>query len=137
MNRSELQRLSNARIREAKILFRANEFSGAYYLAGYALECALKSCFAKTVKRHDFPDKDRHTKVFTHKINTLVELSKLENELARAKQAIPGFESSWTVAMKWNEEARYKHWSKEEAEALLDAIQRRTNGVLPWIKRHW
>ncbi len=41
MNRGDLQRLSNARIRKAKVLFDAGEYSGAYYLAGYAVECGL------------------------------------------------------------------------------------------------
>ncbi len=53
MNRTDLQKLSNIRIREAKVLFAAGEHSGAYYLAGYAIECALKACFAKGVKRYD------------------------------------------------------------------------------------
>ena len=59
MNRADLQKLSNTRIREAKALFAAGEYSGAYYLAGYAVECALKACFAKNVKQYDFPEKGR------------------------------------------------------------------------------
>jgi HEPN domain-containing protein len=51
MNRADLQKLSNTRLRQARILFAAGESSGAYYLAGYAVECALKACFAKHVKR--------------------------------------------------------------------------------------
>jgi len=75
MNRADLQRLSNARIREAKILFAAGEYSGAYYLAGYAVECALKACFAKSVKRYDFPDKTRAGNIFTHKLKDLARLA--------------------------------------------------------------
>jgi HEPN domain-containing protein len=56
MNRKDFQELSDRRIREAKILFDAGEYSGAYYLAGYSVECALKACFASGVKRFDFPD---------------------------------------------------------------------------------
>ena len=94
MNRTDLQKLSNARIREARILFAAGEYSGAYYLAGYAVECALKACIAKSVKRHDF-------------------------------------------AKSWTEQSRYSVRTKNEAEAIIDAITRRKDGVLPWIKRRW
>ncbi|MGB7136749.1 MAG: HEPN domain-containing protein [Acidobacteriaceae bacterium] len=57
MNRKDLQSLANTRLREARVLFRAKEFSGAYYLAGYAVECALKACIAKQYRQHDFPDR--------------------------------------------------------------------------------
>jgi hypothetical protein len=129
MNRSELQRLSNARLREAKILSRANEFSGAYYLAGYAVECALKACFAKSVKRHDFPDKK--AKVFTHNLAELVDLAGLKAEFIAARQLRPVLQANWDIVNKWNEESRYSSWSKDSADDLLNAIGRRKYGVLP------
>jgi len=38
-------------------LLRLGLFDGAYYLAGYAVECALKACIAKGTQRFEFPDK--------------------------------------------------------------------------------
>jgi HEPN domain-containing protein len=70
-----------------KFSFKAGEYSGAYYLAGYAVECALKACFAKGVKRYDFPDKDRAGKIFTHKLAELARLAKLDTDLAAATKA--------------------------------------------------
>lgn len=137
MNRADLQRLSNARIREAKILFDAREYSGAYYLAGYAVECALKACFAKGVRRYDFPDKEGAGKIFTHKFSELVKLSKLNGELSREEQANSKFSAGWELVCKWTEESRYSVWTRDDAEAILDAIVRRRDGVLPWIKRRW
>ena len=58
MNRIDLQNLANERIAEAKILFDAGKWSGAYYLAGYAVECGLKACIAKLTKPDEFPDKN-------------------------------------------------------------------------------
>ena len=58
MNRTDFQKLAEERIAEAKILLDAGKWSGAYYLAGYAVECALKACIAKMTKSEDFPDKD-------------------------------------------------------------------------------
>ncbi|HLF84399.1 MAG TPA: HEPN domain-containing protein [Blastocatellia bacterium] len=57
MNRNDLKLLAVTRLREAKVLLANGEYSGAYYLAGYVVECALKACIAKRTKRHDFPDR--------------------------------------------------------------------------------
>src|ERR1017187_3244101 len=104
MNRTDLQRLANSRIREAKILFKAGEYSGAYYLAGYAVECALKACFAKGVKRYDFPDRKGAAKVFTHKLADLVTVANLDAELLAAIRASSKFAAGWELVSKWTEE---------------------------------
>jgi HEPN domain-containing protein len=137
MNRADLQRLSNTRIREAKILFAAGEYSGAYYLAGYAIECALKACYAKGIQRYDFPDK-KAQKIFIHNLPELVVLAQLRDELLAEKQQNGKFSASWEILCKWSEESRYSSTlTKNQAEEILDAIVRRRDGVLPWIKRHW
>jgi HEPN domain-containing protein len=65
MNRTDLQEIAEIRLRESKALLAAGLFDGTYYLAGYAVECALKACIAKRTQEHDFPDKklvnDSHT----------------------------------------------------------------------------
>jgi hypothetical protein len=50
VNRVEPQRLAKERISDAKVLLGARHWVGAYYLAGYAVECALKACIAKLMK---------------------------------------------------------------------------------------
>lgn len=40
MNRSDFQQLPEIRLRESQALLDASCFDGAYYLAGYAVECA-------------------------------------------------------------------------------------------------
>lgn|SRR5664280_3058164 len=137
MNRTDLQKLSNTRIREAQILFKAEEYSGAYYLAGYAVECALKACVAKGVKRYDFPEKGLSDKVFTHDLATLLKHSKSSAELEAESKANPRFAACWDVVIKWSEGSRYTIWTRNQAEALLDAILRRKDGVMPWIKQRW
>jgi HEPN domain-containing protein len=51
MNRADLQQLAELRITEAKVLLDNGFYAGAYYLAGYAVECALKACIAKLTNR--------------------------------------------------------------------------------------
>ena len=128
MNRADLQKLSNARIREAKILFDAGEHSGAYYLAGYAVECALKACYAKGVRRFEFPDKNVK-QVFIHNLIDLVVLAGLKDELLATRQANEKFAAGWDVVCKWTEESRYSSLPmKGDAEEILDAIARRKDG---------
>ena len=57
MNRIDLQKLAEDRIADAAALLNAGRWSAAYYLAGYAVECALKACIAKQTQAGDFPDK--------------------------------------------------------------------------------
>ena len=68
MNRVDLQALSETRIREAKSLLAAEFMDGAYYLAGYSVECALKACIAKQTQEHDFPDKKLVNESHTHNL---------------------------------------------------------------------
>jgi len=137
MNRTDLQRLSNARIREAKLLFVGKEYSGAYYLAGYAVECALKACFAKGVRRYDFPEKGRSDKVFTHDLPTLLKQARLNAELEAGIKVDSSLAASWNEVIKWSEASRYSVWTKNQAEELIRAILSRRDGVMPWIKQRW
>jgi len=57
LDRKDLQELSRVRLKEATALMQAGFFDGAYYLAGYAVECAIKACIAKGTRRYEFPDK--------------------------------------------------------------------------------
>jgi hypothetical protein len=97
----------------------------------------LKACFARRVRRYDFPDKDGAGKVFTHKLRELIKIVKLTEELSEAEHHNLRFSAGWSLVCKWNEESRYSSWTRGEAEAIIDAIARRKDGVLPWIKRYW
>lgn len=74
--------LSAVRLKEAKALLNAGLPDGAYYLAGYAVECALKAWIAKSTLRYDFPDKQRATKSYPHNLTQLVLAAKLDSELS-------------------------------------------------------
>jgi HEPN domain-containing protein len=51
VKRKDLQFLARARIAEAKALLGSGNPHGAYYLAGYAVEFALKACIARGTHR--------------------------------------------------------------------------------------
>ena len=76
MNRSELQKIAELRVGDAKVLLDAGRYEAAYYLAGYAIECALKACIAKQIKQFDFPDKKVVTDSYVHDLTKLLRLSR-------------------------------------------------------------
>jgi hypothetical protein len=137
MNRIDLQKLSRLRLVEAKALLAAGHREGAYYLAGYAVECALKACIARTVRRYDFPDKKLVADSYTHDLGKLVRLAGLERELDEQSRADPAFAAKWAIVKDWSEESRYATDTANQAADLVAAITDRSNGVLRSIRSHW
>jgi hypothetical protein len=135
MNRSDFQRLAKVRLREAKLLLGANAPDGAYYLAGYAVECALKACIAKSTQRHDFPDKARVNRSHTHNVREPISVAGLK---AAHEEAVRQYEFSWRwdIMIQWTEDSRYQGNSADDAQALIEAIENRKYGILQWLKRH-
>ena len=137
MNRKDLQALSRVRLSEARSLLRVGHFSGAYYLAGYSLECALKSCIAKTVRKYAFPDKPLAERSYTHDLQKLMNVTDLDSALSAALLADARLAANWSTAKAWSETSRYKMHTQPQAQAMIDAVGNKSHGVLPWIKRHW
>ena len=136
MDRTDLQALSKARLTEARALLDLGLSDGAYYLAGYAVECALKACIAKGSRRHEFPDKRRAEDSYSHNLRSLVKVAGLDDHFERASQSA-GFRANWDIVRVWSEQSRYERHRTELAEALLVAIGDRRHGVIAWIKHHW
>ncbi len=136
MDRRDLQALSKARLTEAKALLKLGLNDGAYYLAGYAVECALKACIAKGSQRHEFPDKRRADASYSHNLRALITVAGLDAHLERGTQDV-GFRENWRIAQEWSEQSRYKKHSKEAAVALVAAIGDRHRGVIAWLRQHW
>lgn len=135
MNRIDLQQLAEDRVLDAEALLNAGRWSGAYYLAGYAVECALKACIAKQTNQHDFPDKNTAQRAFTHDLGDLIQLAGLKDQLQL--DATPGLDLNWQFVKDWNERSRYSSKSEDQARGLFVALTDPTNGVLPWIKCRW
>jgi len=110
---------------------------GAYYLAGYAVECALKACIAKGTLRHEFPDKRKVESSHSHNLRDLVRVAGLEDaRLDRAGQDAD-FQKNWDVVQSWSEQSRYSRHRLESARQLLEAASESRHGVIAWIKLHW
>ena len=130
VNRKHLQKLATIRLREAKILLSGNAPDGAYYLAGYSLECALTACIAKFTKRHDFPDKDRVKDSYIHDLAKLINVADLKSVHTDAMRHLE-FALRWKIVIKWSEASRYGANSLDEAKELIEAIENPRYGVFP------
>jgi HEPN domain-containing protein len=137
VNRIQLQQLAEERVRDAEALLKAGQWSGAYYLAGYAVECGLKACIAKLTNQHDFPDKELAQRCYTHKVELLIEVAELVLQRKTDVAANPALGNNWLLVRDWDEKARYLLWTEQDARELFAAVSDPMNGVLPWIKVHW
>jgi hypothetical protein len=138
MNKVELESLANLRINEAQALFAANHFHGAYYLAGYAIECALKACIAKNINQYDFPNKKLAEDSYSHDLTKLIGVAGLKNHLITEEKSNSTFALNWAVAKDWSEQTRYEtNITQAKAKDLIDAIADNSTGVLQWLMKFW
>jgi len=138
VTKAEFQRLAEVRLAEAKALLDLGKWDGAYYLAGYAVELALKACIIKMLMETDaFPDREFSRNCYTHAIKTLVRVARLDDRLKAAGSGDPYLLANWAIVLGWSEEKRYHRVDEVEARALYDAIANEEHGVLPWLKTWW
>ncbi len=74
---------------------------------------------------------------YTHAVEKLVGVAKLEGARKAAMDSDPDLLSNWALVRDWSEEKRYHRIDKTEAETLYTAIADAIHGVLPWIKTQW
>jgi HEPN domain-containing protein len=142
VNRAELQRIATERIRDATVLLAGSQWSAAYYLIGYAIECALKSCILRHLEETGVLFKDRTYlkklgECWTHDFDKLLDLAGLSKEQRRTAGANPSLLGFWGVVKDWAESSRYEQKTEIEARRLYEAITHDPDGVLAWIRRHW
>jgi len=138
LNRGTLQLLADSRVQEARVLLQHKYWTGAYYLTGLGVECALKACLARAVERHDFPDKGFINRAYTHKLE---DLAKRDGELwVRLNDEISvdaTLRNNWSTVRQWDDEKRYETVAEAVAMSLYAATTEPVSGVLEWIRRRW
>jgi HEPN domain-containing protein len=140
MNRLEWQRMAKLRLADAKALLAARRWSAAYYLAGYAVECALKSCVLARMGREVeiiFKDRKFSDKCWTHDLEALLSLAALKADLDAAASADAELKNYWATVIVWEEGSRYDRWTKKDSEDLIQSVADKKHGVLRWIMSRW
>lgn len=131
--------MAEERLEDAKVLLGAGRWTAAFYLAGYAVECGLKSCVLQRVINEGtiFIDHKFAEKCWTHDLAILVKQAGLDPELGKACQAEPLLQTNWDIVKDWKETARYEAKVESAAKTLVDAVGDPQSGMLQWIRRHW
>jgi hypothetical protein len=140
VNRADWQRVAEEKLAAAGALLAASQWASAYYLAGYAIECGLKSCILARLA--GFPEvifevKTYSEKCWSHDVSALVELARLKGDLDAARAVAPALTLHWETVCEWSEVTRYECRTQAEAEKLYKAITDAASGVMQWIKTYW
>jgi len=139
MNREGFKQIANSRIEEARTLLTNGHYSGAYYLAGYALECSVKACLAKQISEHNIPEKKFINDIYTHDLRKLIKFDEELNESFESleRRSDSEFTINWAIVKDWSEQSRYKMYDRNQAEELINAILSENGGILPWVQQYW
>jgi hypothetical protein len=138
--KKDFEALAELRMDEGKALLDKKFYAGAYYLLGYAVECALKACICKHIKRNHIPHKKFVDKFFDHNLEKLLNLSgdKTKKFQKRMKKD-PVLDRHWSsIVIKWKETVRYNpNVEPENAKYFYKALTDDEHGVLTWLKKCW
>jgi len=135
--RLDLQTMAEAKLFDAVLLAEHERYSNAYYLAGYAIELAIKSCIAKQFNAETIPDLKLVQKLYSHTLADLIGVSGLAAALRAERASDRIFAANWSTVSEWNTASRYEAVDKYTCGLLIGAIRDANNGVLRWLKRHW
>ncbi len=138
MNRDDLKMLAEARVIDAEVLLQASRWPAAYYLLGYAVECALKACASLQFREHEVPERKIVNDFYTHELDKLLSISGVKAALEARTAADPGFLVNWNTVRDWSEKARYDPSTTEvKARDMHAAVTDPNSGVLSWLKTQW
>ncbi len=126
-HRDQWQRLTQSRLEDAEVLLKNGRYDAAYYLAGYAVECALKARIVRVLEGY-FPPKQN---LYTHNLKLLLDGAELAEDIV--EEVDPLIRGQWDIVTSWSEESRYNPQDQEAAEDMLKAVR----GVIEWIKKYW
>jgi len=135
--------MAEERVKDARTLIEGGRWEFGYYAAGYALECALKSCIlARMIHTAWVFEEKWEVKVcLTHEFAKLVQLAGLTEQLnadLKASAAAGGeFAVNWNTAKQWTVTSRYEMKTEVESRKLYAAIADEPHGVLRWTRNYW
>ena len=120
----ELENLCMDRLDDAKVLFQAARYEGAFYICGYVVEVGLKRAICRTLGWIGFPQTksefERLSSFKTHDLEILLHLSGRETEIKEK------YFSEWSVVTSWEPEIRYSSEKRtpQKVESMLMAAEK-------------
>jgi HEPN domain-containing protein len=132
IDKDQLRQIGDTRLAEARALLEAGHFSGAIYLAGYAVECWLKVaiCHAldweglyETFKSHDL----KHLLLHSGLIRRVEQAAEVSASFKKITGMWPKDRGEW---LRYNPPESY---TAKQAEAFLNWVDGEKEGVIPWL----
>src|SRR5436309_1115064 len=126
--------MAEERILDAAALLAGNRWAFAYYVAGYAVECALKACLLARMIHTGwvFQERVRVDECLTHDFGKLIQIADLTAELnanlAASAAAGGEFVTHWGTVLLWKVTSRYEAKTEAEAKTLYAAITHDPHG---------
>jgi len=151
-NPKEILDLAYQRLDEAVLLCEHGRYDGAFYLAGYSVELALKARICTNIGLPALFDEDKDNEINkissvgeirrflkTHNLTTLLFISglkpKFDDNLAMDKE----FANAGALLFNdWSEKTRYKHRGhadEKNVKKLISLLSDNTHGLLKWIEQ--
>ncbi|MEK6409475.1 MAG: hypothetical protein AABN34_21330 [Acidobacteriota bacterium] len=125
IDRTELRKIAQERLKDAEALLKAGRYDGAIYLGGYVVEIGLKSRICKVLKWKNFPQTRGEFQSFqsfkTHDLDVLLSLSGAEDKIKTR------YFAEWSAVATWDPEARYNpigSATQTDAELLIEAARK-------------
>lgn len=139
MTRNDLKEVVKTKLKAAKILFNAGDYTTSGYLLGYVVECSLKAVICKKLKLAIYPDSGKHFDVFaSHDFDRLLMLSGYSEDITL--QSNPTLFNYWSILTKdWKPEIRYNNtvYTLNNIQDKITALEDSNDGFLVWIKKRW
>lgn len=119
-----LRTIARGRVKDAEALFQAKRYSGAFYMVGYAVECALKARITRTLKWDGFPQTgkefEKKKSLQVHDFDALMQFTGCWSRIQTNALA------EWSTVKKWSVEHRYKPLSevtRDDASNMIFATK--------------
>jgi HEPN domain-containing protein len=120
MQKVEIEKIVQARIKDAEVLYDASRFDGSVYLCGYAIELGLKARICRTLQWGEYPTSGKYNTFKTHDLDVLLHLTGLEDKVKL------NYMAAWSIVAQWNPEARYDpigNVNDSDAKDMLDSTK--------------
>lgn len=105
---------------DARELERAGKYQLAYYLGGYATECAIKAVICKKIPAHAYPPKNTSSTHYVHDIEMLLRTAKLKETLEASKEE--KLQVAFQLVKEWEPNVRYEI-TKKSAKVCQDFLE--------------
>ncbi len=134
---SDQANASRQRLEDARVLLRASRWRGSMYIAGYAVECLLKTKLMRIYNCKNLRELDdvlqrrfilpAGSTIFTHQLETLFKLTPSYHRLQQNQNML----SLFNVVNRWAPKWRYvsKQTTGDEASFFMEAVEKATHWI--------